>query len=143
MSSQTYEIYTDGSCLGNKGNDPGGWAFIYIEGDKEFHISGGEKFTTNNKMELTAVIEALEFCPKNDLTIYSDSQYVIKGITEWIKNWKKKGWGKIKNREYWERLDKLCQGKNITWKWVKAHNGDIYNEMVDKLARKEAEMFRN
>jgi len=134
-------IYTDGSCLGNKGNDPGGWAFIYLDGKKEWHMSGGEEYSTNNKMELTAAIEALEFCAKKNITIYSDSQYVIKGITQWIGGWKKKGWAKVKNREYWEKLDKLRQGKRISWNWVKAHDGNTYNEMVDKLARAEAKKY--
>ena len=137
-------IYTDGSCLGNPG--PGGWGFIWLDENKEWNICGREEFTTNNKMELEAVIQALDFCAINrtrnkEIIIYSDSQYVIKGITEWMPGWKKKGWNKIKNRDYWERLDILCQGKKIKWNWVKAHNGDKYNEQVDKLARLEAETF--
>lgn len=127
--------YVDGSCCPTNPG-PGGWAFIYLDGQREWHVSGGETTSTNNKMELTAAIEALEFVPKEKkLTIYSDSIYVIKGITEWIGNWKKKGWAKVKNREYWERLDGLCEGRSVEWRWVKAHNGDVYNEKVDKLAR--------
>lgn len=136
------EVYTDGSCLGNGNgrNSPGGWAFIWLDtkDDKEWLVSGGEKETTNNRMELEAAIRALDFCA-GDLTIYSDSLYVIKGITEWIFGWKKRGWAKVKNRGYWERLDRATQGRRVEWRWVKAHSGNFYNEKVDKLARREAE----
>jgi ribonuclease HI len=132
-------IYTDGSCLKNPG--PGGWAVVVLNKDSELNISGGEKYTTNNKMELEAVIKALEFT-SGEVTIYSDSNYVIKGITEWIHNWKRTGWKKIKNKEYWIRLDEQVKCRKVIWNWVKAHNGDYYNEKVDKLARNEAENFK-
>ena len=130
-------IYTDGSCLYNPG--PGGWAVLILEDQWEWEISGSDTNTTNNKMELQAVVEAIKFvnsqCLGNDLCIYSDSQYVINGITKWIENWIKKEWKKIKNVELWKELYKLTKGKNIQWEWVKAHADNKYNNRVDKLAR--------
>mgnify|MGYP005734883581 FL=1 len=136
-------VYTDGSCLGNPGN--GGWAFL-IEEEKDIRYRAGfEKNTTNNQMELIAAIKALEFLNKyNDITINTDSNYVKEGITTWIFNWKKNNWKtstkkQVKNRELWERLDNLCEKKNISWCWVKAHNTSKFNNQVDELARKAAE----
>ena len=136
-------VYTDGSCLGNPGN--GGWAFL-IEEEKDIRYRAGfEKNTTNNQMELIAAIKALEFLNKyNDITINTDSNYVKEGITNWIFNWKKNNWKTstkqlVKNRELWERLDNLCEKKNISWCWVKAHNTSKFNNQVDELARKAAE----
>tara|TARA_E500000081_G_C6093902_1_gene334147 strand:- start:756 stop:1199 length:444 start_codon:yes stop_codon:yes gene_type:complete len=136
-------VYTDGSCLGNPGN--GGWAFL-IEEEKDIRYRAGfEKNTTNNQMELIAAIKALEFLNKyNDITINTDSNYVKEGITNWIFNWKKNNWKTstkqlVKNRELWERLDNLCEKKNISWCWVKAHNTSEFNNQVDELARKAAE----
>ena len=136
-------VYTDGSCLGNPGN--GGWAFM-IEEEKDIRYRAGfEKNTTNNQMELIAAIKALEFLNKyNDITINTDSNYVKEGITNWIFNWKKNNWKTstkqlVKNRELWERLDNLCEKKNISWCWVKAHNTSEFNNQVDELARKAAE----
>ena len=136
-------VYTDGSCLGNPGN--GGWAFL-IEEEKDIRYRAGfEKNTTNNQMELIAAIKALEFLNKyNDITINTDSNYVKEGITTWIFNWKKNDWKTstkqlVKNRELWERLDILCEKKNISWCWVKAHNTSEFNNQVDELARKAAE----
>ena len=136
-------VYTDGSCLGNHGN--GGWAFV-IEEEKDIRYRAGfEKNTTNNQMELIAAIKALEFLNKyNDITINTDSNYVKDGITTWIFNWKKNNWKTstkqlVKNRELWERLDNLCEKKNISWCWVKAHNTSKFNNQVDELARKAAE----
>lgn len=125
-------IYTDGSSKGNPG--PGGWAAI-IDGKE---IGGGERQTTNNRMELTAVIEALKQSA-GPATIYSDSQYVIKGITEWIHNWIKKGWKNsqkepVMNQDLWVKLYDLVQGRDITWKYVKGHSGDKYNERCDEIA---------
>ena len=132
-------VYTDGSCLGNPGN--GGWAFL-IEEEKDIRYRAGfEKNTTNNQMELIAAIKALEFLNKyNDITINTDSNYVKEGITTWIFNWKKNDWKTstkqlVKNRELWERLDILCEKKNISWCWVKAHNTSEFNNQVDELAR--------
>ena len=136
-------VYTDGSCLGNPGN--GGWAFLIV-GDKNIcYRTGFELNTTNNKMELVAVIKALEFLKEfTDISINTDSNYVKQGITTWIINCKKNNWKTskkqpVKNKELWERLDKLNLSKNINWSWVKAHNIDEFNNQVDTLARKAAE----
>ena len=136
-------VYTDGSCLGNPGN--GGWAFL-IEEEKDIRYRAGfEKNTTNNQMELLAAIKALEFLNTYiDITINTDSNYVKEGITTWIFNWKKNNWKTstkqpVKNKELWERLDNLCEMKNISWSWVKAHNTSKFNNQVDELARKAAE----
>lgn len=131
-------FYTDGSCMPNPG--PGGWAFVLLpnkDDSKEWHVSGGEKHSTNNRMELQAVIEALKFTQTKRNTIYSDSKYVINGITKWIGNWERKGWNKVKNEDLWKELRVLTRDKDIKWLYVKAHNGDEYNELVDKLAKKE------
>ena len=136
-------VYTDGSCLGNPGN--GGWAFLIVEEKDVKYRAGFEKNTTNNQMELIAAIKALEFLNKySDITINTDSNYVKEGITTWIFNWKKNNWKTstkqlVKNRELWERLDNLCERKNISWCWVKAHNNSEFNNQVDELARKAAE----
>ena len=136
-------VYTDGSCLGNPGN--GGWAFLIV-GDKNIcYRTGFELNTTNNQMELVAVIKALEFLKEfRDISINTDSNYVKQGITTWIINWKKNNWKTskkqpVKNKELWERLDKLNLSKNINWSWVKAHNIDEFNNQVDTLAKKAAE----
>jgi ribonuclease HI len=134
-------IYTDGACSGNPG--PGGWGAIIIdEKGQEHSLYGGEKFTTNNKMELLAVIKALEYLnnEKHEISLYIDSNYVKKGITEWIFSWKKNNWmtaskTAVKNKELWLELDTLSKTQNIEWIWVKSHNGDKYNELVDKLAK--------
>lgn len=127
-------IYTDGSCIPNPG--PGGWAFVALSQDPdsiEFHISGGEKKSTNNRMELTAVIEALDFMnEKKDYLIYSDSTYVI--------NCAKGKWQRKKNIDLWVKYEKLSKGKKIEWVWVKGHSGDKYNEIVDYLAKQEAKL---
>ena len=137
MSFEKTIIYTDGSCIGNPG--PGGWGFNVILDNREHDVSGGEINTTNNRMELTAVIEAIQFVPKNlNIEIYSDSMYVINGITKWIKNWKRKNFMQVKNTDLWKKLDKLCENRKINWNYVKAHNGDPKNELVDKLAKSEA-----
>ena len=136
-------VYTDGSCLGNPGN--GGWAFLIV-GDKNIcYRTGFELNTTNNHMELVAVIKALEFLKEfRDISINTDSNYVKQGITTWIINWKKNNWKTsrkqpVKNKELWERLDELNLSKNINWSWVKAHYIDEFNNQVDTLARKAAE----
>jgi ribonuclease HI len=124
-------LYTDGSCLKNPGG-PGGWAFVSIcHNEVEWHVSGGDKSTTNNRMELTAVIEGINFSSKyTTMTIYSDSMYVI--------NCAKGTWQRKKNTDLWDLYNDASKGKKINWIWVKGHNGDKYNEIVDKLARKEA-----
>jgi ribonuclease HI len=134
-----YVIYTDGACSGNPG--PGGWgAVILDEVNKEISISGKEKSTTNNRMELMAPIMALKKIKKNSkIIIYTDSTYLKNGITTWIKNWEKNGWKNankkpVKNKDLWIALRKLSKEQIIDWKWVKAHTGNKYNEIADKLA---------
>ncbi|MDC3149476.1 ribonuclease HI [Alphaproteobacteria bacterium] len=137
------KVYTDGSCLGNPGN--GGWAFVIINEKDISYRAGFERNTTNNQMELMAAIKAIEFLDKyNDINLNTDSNYVRQGITNWILNWKKNNWKTstkkaVKNRELWERLDKLNLSKNIIWSWVKAHNVDEFNNQVDQLAKQAAE----
>ena len=137
------KVYTDGSCLGNPGN--GGWAFV-VSNEKDISYRAGfERNTTNNQMELMAAIKAIEFLDKyNDINLNTDSNYVKEGITTWIFNWKKNNWKtstkkQVKNRELWERLDNLCEKKNVSWCWVKAHDTSEFNNQVDELARKAAE----
>ena len=138
-----YIIYTDGACLGNPGI--GGWAAIIIEPNGEREIVGYEKSTTNNRMELKAVIEALKEIEVNSqISLFSDSKYVIDGVTKWIKNWKMNDWKttnkkEIKNLDLWMDLDKLTSKFQITWNWVKGHSTNEYNNRVDRLARNEAE----
>ncbi|SDP44110.1 ribonuclease HI [Paracidovorax cattleyae] len=135
-------IYTDGACKGNPG--PGGWGVVLRSGALEKELFGGELGTTNNRMELLAVIEALGALKRPcAVTLYLDSQYVRKGITEWIQGWKKKGWRTasgqpVKNVELWKRLDDLVAGGGhvIDWRWVKGHAGDPGNERADALANK-------
>lgn len=136
------EIYTDGACKGNPG--PGGWGVLLKHGSTEKELFGGEPSTTNNRMELMAVIQALTALKKPcEVTLFLDSQYVLKGITEWIPGWKAKGWRTaakqpVKNVELWQQLDKLVQesGHRIDWRWVRGHNGDPGNERADALANK-------
>ena len=132
------EIYTDGACRGNPG--PGGWAATLESGEHFRELSGAEADTTNNRMELTAVIRALEALKRSSpLIIHTDSEYVRRGITEWIGGWKARGWKTadkkpVKNRDLWERLDELSQQHDIEWRWVKGHSGVPGNERVDQLA---------
>ena len=135
-------IYTDGACKGNPG--PGGWGAWLKSGASEKELFGGELNTTNNRMELTAVIEGLAALKRPcKVVLYLDSQYVRQGITEWIRGWKAKGWitstkQPVKNVELWKRLDDLVQngGHQIEWRWVKGHSGDPGNEKADALANK-------
>ena len=143
MNNPDYIIYTDGACLGNPG--PGGWAAILINTKAEKKkIYGSNESTTNNRMELTAVIEAMKFVPKDsNIIIFTDSKYVINGIEIWIKKWKTKKWlnsnnKAVKNKDLWIILDDLKDQFHIQWKWVKGHSGDENNEAVDYLARNEA-----
>jgi ribonuclease HI len=134
-------IFTDGACLGNPG--PGGYAAVITISGEEQIIVGRDRSTTNNKMEMTAAIKALEAVPQNlPIIIHSDSQYVIKGATEWLRGWKAKGWRKadgkpVLNQDLWMQLDVLMVGRTITWNWVKGHAGHPENERVDRLANWE------
>ena len=138
------KIYTDGSCLKNPGN--GGWAAIINDNENIKNISGSEKNTTNNRMELMAPIQALKnIDPKNEIEIYTDSKYVKLGITEWINTWIKNSWKtskkeEVKNKDLWIQLYNLNQSLNIKWNWVKAHAGNTLNEEVDLLAKKAANL---
>jgi len=130
-------IYTDGACRGNPG--PGGWGVVLIWGKKIKELSGGEVRTTNNRMELTAAIRALEALKaKVPIVLHSDSQYVVRGMTEWRAGWKRKGWrrasGALENADLWQRLDSLAEGLTIEWVWIRGHVGTTYNERADRLA---------
>ena len=131
-------IYTDGACSGNPGI--GGWGVVILDNNKEILLNGGDQHTTNNKMELTAAIKALEYFEiKKELIIYTDSKYVKDGIESWITNWKKNGWKTstkkiVKNKELWIELYNESQKHNIEWKWVKGHSGHPENEIADMLA---------
>ena len=136
-----YAIYTDGACSGNPG--PGGWgAVIFDQDKKQKNISGNEKNTTNNRMELMAPIMALKkIKSKSEVTIFTDSTYVKNGITEWIKKWEKNGWKNankkpVKNKDLWLKLNGLCQKNTVIWKWVKGHSNNKYNNLADELATK-------
>ena len=137
------EIYTDGACSGNPG--AGGWGAILRYGTIEKELSGGEDDTTNNRMELTAVIEALKALKKPcNVVLYTDSRYVMDGVNEWMPNWKINGWRTsnkktpVKNIDLWQSLESLLENHKIKWVWVKGHNGHPENERVDKLAREQA-----
>ena len=132
------QIFTDGACRGNPG--PGGWGALLRFGGEEKTLFGGEQDTTNNRMELTAVIEALGALKRPcDVTLTSDSTYVLKGIQEWMPNWKKRGWKTaskkpVKNVDLWKKLDVLIVEHKIDWQWVKGHSGHPENELADQLA---------
>ena len=139
------EIYTDGACKGNPG--PGGWGVLLKSGGTEKELFGGELITTNNRMELTAVIMALQALKRPcHVTLHADSQYVLKGITEWLAGWKAKGWKTaakqpVKNVDLWQQLDALVASTEhkIDWRWVKGHDGDPGNERADELANRGVE----
>ena len=132
------EIYTDGACRGNPGR--GGWAALLLSGEHEREISGAEEHTTNNRMELTAVIRALEALKRPvQARVYTDSEYVRRGVTEWLAAWKARGWRTadrkpVKNQDLWQRLDELRARHRIEWHWVPGHAGVPGNERVDRLA---------
>ena len=137
------EIWTDGACSGNPG--PGGWGVLLKSGHHEKELFGGETETTNNRMELTAAIEALNALKGPSIvTLHTDSTYVKDGLTKWIHGWKKNGWKTaakkpVKNKDLWQALEEACTRHDITWKWVKGHAGDAGNERADALARKGAD----
>jgi ribonuclease HI len=140
MSDGAVEIYTDGACRGNPG--PGGWGVLLRFNDKEKELWGGEAGTTNNRMELMAAIRALEALKRpSRVKLYTDSLYVMKGITTWIHDWKRRGWRTsdkkaVKNEDLWRELDALAAKHHIEWHWVKGHNGHPENERADALANK-------
>jgi len=140
------EIYTDGACTGNPG--PGGWAAIVIFENEKQELFGGEKLTTNNRMELTAAIKGLEYCDSQEkkqlllkeIKIYTDSSYLKEGITNWISNWEKNNWKtadkkNVKNVDLWKKLKDLSKSKQIEWRWIKGHSGNPMNDLADKLAK--------
>ena len=133
-------IYTDGACRGNPG--PGGWGAILISGSHERELCGGEPATTNNRMELMAAIQALEALKKPcKVELHTDSTYVMKGISEWVHNWKRRGWKTadkkpVKNEDLWRRLDEARLRHDVAWRWVKGHAGHELNERADELANK-------
>ena len=139
----TVEIYTDGACRGNPG--PGGWAALLSVDGREKEIAGAEALTTNNRMELTAVIRALESLRRQvSARVFTDSQYVRRGITEWIAAWKARGWltadrKPVKNQDLWQRLEELAAAHRIEWRWVPGHAGVPGNERVDRLANQAIE----
>lgn len=134
------EIYTDGACRGNPG--PGGWGVLLRAGGSEKRLWGGERMTTNNRMELMAAISGLEALTRAcEVDLYTDSQYVRRGITEWLADWKRRGWKTaakqpVKNQDLWERLDRACGEHRIRWHWVKGHAGHPENELADALANR-------
>jgi ribonuclease HI len=140
MSEERIEIYADGACKGNPG--PGGWGVLMRSGTVEKELCGGEPQTTNNRMELTAVIRALQALKRHsEVTVYTDSQYVQKGISEWIHSWKRRGWltadkKPVKNEDLWRELDELARNHRVHWQWVKGHAGHEGNERADALANR-------
>ena len=143
-------VYTDGGCHGNPG--PGGWGAVIIDGNDVRELSGGEKATTNNRMELTAAISVLRTVSSEEkwsgktVRVFIDSQYVKNGITSWIANWKRNGWRTaakkpVLNRDLWEALDTLASSMSVQWVWVKGHAGVKYNEICDQLCQKEIAKF--
>jgi ribonuclease HI len=138
-------IYTDGACKGNPG--PGGWGAWLTSGTHERELFGGQALTTNNRMELTAVIESLSALKQpSNVVLYTDSQYVRQGITQWIHNWKARGWKTadkkpVKNADLWRRLDDVAGQHRVEWRWVRGHNGDPGNERADALANQGAAAY--
>tara|TARA_Y100000590_G_C15553834_1_gene951988 strand:- start:470 stop:916 length:447 start_codon:yes stop_codon:yes gene_type:complete len=141
------KIYTDGACIGNPG--PGGWAAIIIMENEKRELFGGEKLTTNNRMEITAAIKALEYCASQDgkqqsfkqIKVYTDSTYLKEGITNWINSWEKNNWKtadkkNVKNVDLWKKLKELTKNNQIEWHWVKGHSENPMNDLADNLAKK-------
>jgi ribonuclease HI len=146
MTEETIDIYTDGACSGNPG--PGGWGALLRLGDQEKELFGGEPATTNNRMEMTAVIEGLRALKRAmRVRVHTDSQYVQKGITEWIGGWKRRGWmtadrKPVKNVDLWQALEREAARHRVEWLWVKGHAGHVDNERADALARRGVETAR-
>lgn len=139
-------IYTDGACKGNPG--PGGWGVLLEYNGRKKTLHGGEPLTTNNRMEMMAAISALETLREAcEITLFTDSKYVMQGLTEWLPGWKARGWKTaskqpVKNQDLWERLDAAVQRHKIEWRWVKGHAGDPGNEMADQLANQGIEQMQ-
>ena len=146
VNKYVIDVYTDGACLGNPG--PGGWAAIVLVENEKKELFGGEKLTTNNRMELTAAIKALEYCNAQEgrqpslkqIRIYTDSTYVKEGITVWINNWEKNNWKtadkkNVKNVDLWKKLKELAKSNQIEWSWIKGHSDNPMNDLADKLAK--------
>lgn len=139
---RTCVIYTDGACLGNPG--PGGWAALVRVGTESTTLCGGESSTTNNRMEMLAVIASLKHLPEPfEIQLYTDSRYVINGINDWIDTWYKNDWRTanrkpVKNKDLWQELHARTQEHSVMWHWVRGHSGNQFNELVDRLAREEA-----
>lgn len=146
MNSSQVEIWTDGACKGNPGL--GGWGVLLRQGRHEKVLYGGEAETTNNRMELMAVIQALRALKRRcDVVVHTDSQYVLKGMSEWITNWKRRGWltadkKPVKNADLWRELDELGEQHTLTWQWVRGHTGDPGNERADELANMGVDLAR-
>lgn len=138
MADPVVDVWTDGACKGNPG--PGGWGVLLRQGSREKTLHGGEALTTNNRMELLAVIQALRALKRRCVvTVHTDSVYVKKGMTEWLPNWKRRQWRTadkkpVKNADLWQALDELASGHELHWRWVKGHAGDPGNERADALA---------
>lgn len=141
------ELHTDGACVGNPG--PGGWGALLRSRGKERELSDGESLTTNNRMELMAAIAGLEAMKSPcSVRLFTDSQYVMKGATEWMASWVRRGWrtasgDAVKNQDLWQRLEEALRPHQVSWTWIKGHSGHADNERVDKLARAQAERYRD
>jgi ribonuclease HI len=141
------ELHTDGACSGNPG--PGGWGALLRSRGKERELSGGEAMTTNNRMELMAAIAGLEAMKSPcRVSLFTDSQYVQKGATQWMANWIRRGWrtaagDAVKNKDLWQRLELALQAHEVSWTWVKGHSGNVDNDRVDRLARAQSERYRD
>lgn len=139
MTTSNIQIWTDGACSGNPG--PGGWGALLVSGENRKELYGGEKDTTNNRMELMGAIEALNALKRpSKVTLHTDSTYVKDGLTKWIHGWKRNGWKTaakkpVKNKDLWQALEKACARHDVDWIWVKGHAGDPGNEKADELAR--------
>lgn len=132
--------YTDGSCLKNPG--PGGWGVVLVYPERVVQFSGGEKFTTNNRMEMMAAIRLLEDLDQpHEIDLYTDSLYVKNGITVWMPGWEAKNWSNVKNVDLWKRMKEVAKRHKVKWRWVRGHSGDKYNDMADLIATTEAKKW--
>jgi ribonuclease HI len=145
--TRTIEIYTDGACRGNPG--PGGWGAVLVAGDRRKTLYGGARETTNNRMELTAAIEALNALKgRQRVALHTDSRYLMDGISQWLPGWKRRGWQTsarkpVKNQDLWQALDKAASRHDVTWKWVRGHSGHAGNDEADALANRGIDELMN